>query len=49
MMQSLRVLVMCCGIMLVLRSAFMRRELGDRFEHFQSCKVIFCFVSRKIF
>ena len=36
-MQSVRVLVMCCGI--VLRSAFMlelRRELGDRFEHFQS-------------
>ena len=41
-MQSVRVLVMCCGIVLhtlVLRSAFMlelRRELGDRFEHFQS-------------
>ena len=39
MMQSVRVLVMCCGIVLCIRSAFMlelRRELGDRFEHFQS-------------
>ena len=41
-MQSVRVLVMCCGIVLhyaSVRSAFMlelRRELGDRFEHFQS-------------
>ena len=37
-MQSVRVLVMCCGVVLH-RSAFMlelRRELGDRFEHFQS-------------
>ena len=37
-MQSVRVLVMCCGIVLhtlVFKSAFMlelRRELGDRFE-----------------
>ena len=41
MMQSVRVLVMCCGIpaYVSIRSAFMlelRRELGDRFEHFQS-------------
>ena len=41
-MQSVRVLVMCCEIVLhtlVFRSAFMlvlRRELGDRFKHFQS-------------
>ena len=40
-MQSVRVLVMCCGIVLhsLVLSAFMlelRRELGDRFEHFQS-------------
>ena len=39
-MQSVRVLVMCCGIVIVLHtSAFMlelRRELGDRFERFQS-------------
>ena len=37
-MQSVRVLVMYCGIVLHI-SAFMlelRRELGDRFEHFQS-------------
>ena len=36
-MQSVRVLVMCCGIVLH-TSAFMlelRRELGDRFERFQ--------------
>ena len=33
MMQSVRVLVMCCGIVLHTLSAF---ELGDRFEHFQS-------------
>ena len=39
-MQRVRVLVMCCGIVLhTLVCAFMlelRRELGDRFEHFQS-------------
>ena len=41
-MQSVRVLVMCCGdcpAFVSIRSAFMlelRRELGDRFEHFQS-------------
>ena len=37
-MQSVRVLVMYCGIVLHI-SAFMlelRRELGDRFDHFQS-------------
>ena len=38
-MQSVRVLVMCCPAYASIRSAFMlelRRELGDRFEHFQS-------------
>ena len=40
-MQSVRVLVMCCGIVLYvsIRSAFMlelRRELGDRFERLDS-------------
>ena len=40
-MVIMRVLVMCCGIVLhmLVRSAFMlelSRELGARFEHFQS-------------
>ena len=38
-MQSVRVLVMCCPAYASIRSAFMlelRRELGDRFEHFES-------------
>ena len=37
-MQSVRVLVMCCGIVLhtLVFMLELRRELGDRFEHFQS-------------
>ena len=37
MMQSVRVLVMCCGIVLhmLVLEVELRRELGDRFEHFQ--------------
>ena len=36
--QSVRVLVMCCGIVLhtLVFMLELRRELGDRFEHFQS-------------